>query len=411
MTGINSHYLELGGGYLFAAMRQRVEEYQSRHPEADIIRLGIGDVTRPLTPAVIAALRRATDEMADPGSFRGYGPEAGYDFLRDAIALHEYRRRGIEVAADEIFVSDGGKCDAGNLQEIFAAGCTVGIADPVYPVYRDSNIMAGRAITYLPATEENGFVPRPPETGPAPELIYLCSPNNPTGAAMSRRQLAEWVDYALGHGSVIVFDAAYAAYIRDPELPRSIYEIPGARRCAVECRSFSKTAGFTGLRCAFTVVPGEIEGVAADGRRVPLRELWNRRQATKFNGVAYIVQRAAEAVYSEAGRRETAGLIDYYMANAAVIARGLTGAGFEVFGGENAPYLWWKLPAGLESADFMSTLLNECQVVGTPGAGFGRAGEGYFRLTAFGDRERTEEAVGRIAAGKVRLWKSNWSGK
>ena len=397
MDKLNENYSKLPGGYLFAAMAKKIEEYRASHPAADVIRLGIGDVTRPLAPSVIAAMHRAVDEMADISTFRGYGPEQGYGFLRDAIIRGEYASRGIELDRDEIFVSDGSKCDVANIQELFDLDCSFAICDPVYPVYLDSNVMAGRTgsprpdgrfdrVTYLPATAENRFVPEFPEK--PVDLIYLCSPNNPTGTALTREELAGWVDYARNTGALILFDSAYSAYIADPECPGSIYEIPGAKEVAIEFKSFSKTAGFTGVRCAFTVVPKAL------GR---LNAMWNRRQCTKFNGVNYVVQRAAEAVYGEAGRREVRETVGYYMENARIIREGLARAGFTVYGGVNAPYIWWKLPAGINSFDFFDRLLSQCEVVGTPGSGFGPHGEGYFRLTAFGDRERTEEALTRIS--------------
>ncbi len=385
MNKINENYLKLGGNYLFAELKKKTEAFQKENPGADIIRLGIGDVTLPLTPAVIRAMHTAVDEMADAKTFRGYGPEQGHDFLIQAIIDGEYKSRGIELDADEVFVSDGSKCDVANIQEIFSGDCKVAICDPVYPVYLDSNIMAGREVVFLPSTSANGFSPELPEG--QVDLIYLCSPNNPTGIVLTRRDLERWVDYALRKDAVILFDSAYSSYIRDPELPGSIYEIPDAKEVAIEFKSFSKTAGFTGLRCAFTVVPKALK---------KLNAMWNRRQCTKFNGVSYVVQRAAEAVYSEAGRRETQEMIDYYMGNAAIIREGLSKAGYKVFGGENAPYIWWKLPRGLDSMDFAAKLLRSCQVVGTPGVGFGSCGEGYFRLTAFGSRARTGEAVARI---------------
>ncbi len=406
MAQINTSYLKLPGSYLFAEIKRKVDAYQKEHPDADIIRLGIGDVTRPLAPAVIAAMHAAVDEMADSATFRGYGPEQGYDFLINAIIAGEYRPRGVELDPCEVFVSDGSKCDVGNIQEIFSPTASVAIGDPVYPVYLDSNVMAGRTgefrsdgrfegITYLTGTAENGFVPALPEC--PVDLIYLCSPNNPTGSVLSRAELEKWVRYAGETGAVILFDSAYSAYIRDPELPRTIYEIPGAEEVAIEFKSFSKTAGFTGVRCAFTVVPRALK---RDG--VSLNSLWNRRQCTKFNGVSYVVQRGAEAVYSPAGAVQTREAVDYYMENARIIREGLSAAGCTVFGGENAPYIWWKLPAGLDSMNFTVTLLKTCQVVGTPGVGFGPGGEGYFRLTAFGDRDRTVEGVDRICrAGLV----------
>ncbi len=385
MIKVNENYAKLGGNYLFAEMRKKTEAFLREHPGADIIKLGIGDVTLPLSPAVIQALHKATDEMADASTFRGYGPDHGYDFLIDAIIQGEYTSRGIDMAREEIFISDGSKCDVANIQEIFSRDCRIAICDPVYPVYLDSNIMAGRHVTFLPATRENNFVPELPKE--PVDIIYLCSPNNPTGTVMNCCDLERWVEYARANQAVILFDSAYSSYIRDPKLPGSIYQVPGAREVAIEFKSFSKTAGFTGLRCAFTVVPKEL-GL--------LNSMWGRRLSTKFNGVSYIVQRAAEAVYSEAGACETAKMIDYYMGNAAIIRNGLAQAGFEVYGGENAPYIWWKLPGELDSMNFATKLLNDCQVVGTPGVGFGSCGEGYFRLTSFGSRARTMEAVARI---------------
>lgn len=397
MARINSNYLDVNESYLFAWIKQEIDAYTAKHPDADVIRLGIGDVTQPLTAEVIGAMHRAVDEMASAATFRGYGPEQGYGFLREAIIEHEYRVRGIgHIAADEIFVSDGSKCDVGNIQEIFDADCSVAVTDPVYPVYLDTNLMAGRKrnIRFLPATPENGFRPELPD---APvDLIYLCSPNNPTGTVLDRSALAAWVDYAHRNSSVILFDSAYSAYIRDPQLPGSIYEIPGADEVAIEFKSFSKTAGFTGTRCAFTVVPKKLQRLGRDGKTHSLHWMWNRRQCTKFNGVSYIVQRGAEAVYSPAGRRETAKLVDYYMENARLIREGLQSLGHRVYGGENAPYIWWILPEGVKSKEFFAQLLDRCRVVGTPGVGFGAHGEGAFRLTAFGDRERTREAVERI---------------
>ena len=405
MARIKSKYLTLPGSYRFAEMNRKPDAYKAAHPEADIIRLGIGDVTRPLVPAVIDAMHRAVGEMGSAETFRGYGPEQGYDFLIEAIIANEYAPLGVEVAADEVFVSDGSKCDVGNIQEIFSSDARVAIGDPVYPVYLDSNVMAGRSggfgpsgrfagITYLTGTEESGFAPAFPRE--PVDLIYLCSPNNPTGTVLPREELARWVAYAKEHEAVILYDSAYSAYIREAGVVRSIYEIPGAREVAIEFKSFSKTAGFTGVRCAFTVVPKELK--RRDDRGVPqsVNALWLRRPCTKFNGVSYIVQRGAEAVYTPDGMRQTREVIDYYMENAAIIRDGLEAAGYRVFGGKNAPYIWWKLPAGLDSMSFADKLLNTCQVVGTPGVGFGPGGEGYFRLTAFGDRNRTREAVERI---------------
>ncbi|HHY60942.1 MAG TPA: LL-diaminopimelate aminotransferase [Clostridia bacterium] len=409
MARINEHYLRLPGGYLFSEIAKRVAQYRERHPEARIIRLGIGDVTRPLPPAVIESLHLAVEEMARPETFKGYGPEQGYDFLRRRIVEWEYRPLGIELEEDEIFVSDGAKSDTANIQEIFSGDCVVAVMDPVYPVYVDSNVMAGRAgnlnaadqfdrLVYLPCTAENHFVPELPKE--KVDLIYLCYPNNPTGMTITRAELKRWVDYAREHRAVLLYDAAYAAYIREPGVVRSIYEVEGAKEVAIEFRSFFKNAGFTGTRCAFTVVPKELKGYTADGQGVSLNGLWFRRQTTKFNGVAYIVQKAAAAVYTEEGQRQVKELVDYYLTNAAIIREGLQQLGLKVFGGVNAPYIWLKTPAGMDSWTFFDKLLNEAQVVGTPGAGFGPSGEGYFRLTGFGGREDTVEAVERI---KTRL--------
>ncbi len=407
MTLVNEHYGKLRAGYLFPEIARRVQAFQAAHPEAVIVRLGIGDVTLPLAPAVVAALRAAVEEMGTREGFRGYAPDQGYDFLLEAIRESDYRARGIEIDAAEIFVSDGSKQDSGNIQEIFAADCRIAVTDPVYPVFVDTNVMAGRTgaadaagrfagILYLPATEENGFVPGPPAE-PA-DLVYLCSPNNPTGAVASREALRAWVGWARERGAVLVFDAAYDAFLQDPTLPRSIYEIPGARECAIEMRSFSKRAGFTGLRCAYTVVPKALLGSTRAGERVPLHGLWARRQSTKFNGVPYLVQRAAAAVYSEEGRKETGEQVARYMANAAALREGLAAAGLRVFGGEHAPYIWLRTPAGLSSWEFFDALLERAAVVCTPGAGFGAAGEGYARLSAFNSRENVEEALRRIHA-------------
>jgi LL-diaminopimelate aminotransferase len=402
---INEHYLTLRPTYLFSEIAKRVKAFATAHPDARLIRLGIGDVTLPLAPSIVRAMHEAVDEMARAETFRGYGPEAGYEFLTELIAAHDYGARGVRVATDEIFVSDGAKSDTGNIQEIFAVDAQVALVDPVYPAYVDTNAMAGRAGTagadgrysrllYLPATAENGF--RPPLPDRPVDLLYLCYPNNPTGAVMTRSTLRTWVDYARRHGAVILYDAAYEAYIRDPDVPHSIFEIDGARECAIEFRSFSKTAGFTGTRCAFTVVPKELQGRAASGQTSSLHALWFRRQSTKFNGVPYVVQRGAAASYTDEGRKEVRGAVDFYMENARLIRDGLRAAGFEVYGGENAPYIWVKTPPGLDSWGFFDRLLTEAHVVGTPGVGFGPSGEGYFRFTAFGRRDQTEEAVERI---------------
>jgi LL-diaminopimelate aminotransferase len=406
MAQINDHYRKLRAGYLFPEIGRRVRAFQEANPGAKLIRLGIGDVTLPLAPAVVEAMRRAVDEMGTPAGFRGYPEVQGEPFLVEAIRRFDYAARGVEVAADEIFVSDGSKQDSGNIQEIFGLDARIAVTDPVYPVYVDTNVMAGRTgapgddgrfpgILYLAGTRENGFTPPPPAPGAA-DVAYLCSPNNPTGAVMSREGLAAWVEWARASDAVLIFDAAYDAFIRDPALPRSIYEVPGARSCAIEMRSFSKRAGFTGVRCAYTVLPREVTGKAASGERVPLRELWARRQATKFNGVPYVVQRAAEAVFSADGRKQTEQQIEHYMENARLLRTGLGGAGFEVFGGEHAPYLWIATPGRIASWDFFDSLLTRCHVVGTPGAGFGAAGEGFLRLSAFNSRENVEEALGRI---------------
>jgi len=404
---INDHYLRLKSSYLFTEIARRVKAFSAAHPEAKVIRLGIGDVTRPLAPAIIGGLHAAVDEMARMETFRGYGPEPGYEFLGELIAKHDYAARGVTVAVDEIFVSDGAKSDTGNFQEIFSAEAVVALTDPVYPVYLDSNVMAGRAgtidergryarIVYLPCIAENGFQPPVPDR--PVDLVYLCFPNNPTGAVLDRAALRRWVEWARRSAAVLLYDAAYEAYIQDADIPHSIYEIDGAREVAVEFRSFSKTAGFTGTRCAFTVVPKEVQGRAATGESVSLNALWLRRQSTKFNGVPYIIQRGAAAVYTPEGQKQVRAVIDYYMDNARIIREGLEGAGLTVYGGRNAPYIWVKTPPGLDSWGFFDKLLNEAHVVGTPGAGFGPSGEGYFRLTAFGAKDQTEEAVARIKA-------------
>jgi LL-diaminopimelate aminotransferase len=409
MARINDNYLKLKSSYLFTDIAARIKTFQAEHPGARIIRLGIGDVTQPLPPAVIGALHAAVDEMARAETFRGYGPEPGYEFLTELIAEHDYASRGVRVAPDEIFVSDGGKTDSANIQEIFGPDTVVAVTDPIYPVYVDSNVMAGRSgaagdngrydgLVYLPCTAATDFLPSLPDRHV--DLIYLCYPNNPTGAVMTRETLGRWVDYARREGAVLLYDAAYAGYIREPHVPHSIYEVAGAHEVAIEFRSFSKLAGFTGTRCAFTVVPKALEGQAAGGERVSLNALWLRRQSTKFNGVPYIVQRGAAAVYTDEGRRQVQALIDFYMENARIIREGLEAVGLTVYGGRNAPYLWVKTPGGLSSWEFFSRLLNEAHVVGTPGSGFGPSGEGYLRLTAFGQRDQTVEAVTRI---KTRL--------
>ena len=401
MLKLNENYIKLPGSYLFAEVARRADACAAANPGKTLIKLGIGDVTQPLPAACVAALKSAADEMGSRESFMGYGPYEGYEFLRRAIVENDYKPYGADISADEIFVSDGAKSDCGNIGDIFSEDCVVAVCDPVYPVYIDANAMAGRAgdyadgrwtnIVYMPCTAENGFFPELP--GRVPDLIYLCFPNNPTGTAASKEQLRPWVDYANEHGSVILYDAAYRAYISDPELPRSIYEIPGAETCAIEFGSFSKTAGFTGTRCGWTVIP---RALVRGGES--LYDMWMRRQSTKYNGTAYVIQRAAEAIYSPEGRAQVAELIGYYMENARVIREGLASAGLEVYGGTDSPYIWFRAPEGQGSWEFFDRLLGEANVVTTPGAGFGPSGEGFIRLTAFGDAENTREAVGRIKA-------------
>lgn len=403
MFKVNDNYLKLPGSYLFSDIGRKVNAYAAAHPDKTIIRLGIGDVTQPLAPAIISALHGAVDEMGDAATFRGYAPDLGYGFLRDAIAANDYKARGCDISPEEIFISDGAKCDSGNIQEIFSLDNRIAVCDPVYPVYVDTNVMAGRTgcydprtetwsdVIYMPCTAENGFAPDLPKE--TPDIIYLCFPNNPTGAAITRGQLQEWVDYANRVGAVIIYDAAYEAYISEEDVPHSIYECQGARTCAVELRSFSKNAGFTGVRLGFTVIPRELK--AGD---VSLHSLWARRHGTKYNGAPYIVQRAGEAVYSQEGKAQLKEQVAYYMKNAAYISQGLKAAGYTVSGGVNAPYIWLKAPGGMSSWDFFDYLLEKANVVGTPGVGFGPSGEGYFRLTAFGSYENTVEAVERIKA-------------
>ena len=401
MVKINENYLKLQDSYLFSTIAKKVADFQEKHPDKKVIKLGIGDVTLPVIPAVIKAMHQAVEEMGEKESFRGYGPEQGYDFLREKIVEWDYKKRGISVEKEEIFVSDGAKCDTGNFQELFDINNTIAITDPVYPVYLDSNVMAGRTgnfneetqkfdkVVYMPVTKENNFIPELPKE--KVDLIYLCLPNNPTGTVLSKEELKKWVDYAKANKALILFDAAYEAFIEEENVPHSIYEIEGAKEVAIEFKSFSKTAGFTGIRCAYTVVPKEIqiEGVS-------LNSLWNRRQCTKFNGVPYITQRGAEAIYTEEGQKQIKENIEYYRENARIIREGLEKAGYTVYGGINAPYIWLKVPDGLTSWEFFDKLLEEKNIVGTPGSGFGPSGEGYFRLTAFGSRESTIEAMERI---------------
>ncbi len=404
MIRINENYSKLKASYLFADIARRVGAYTAAHPDKPLIRLGIGDVTEPLPPACVAAFHAAADEMANRATFRGYGPEQGYPFLREMVSRCDYAERGCRVEPDEIFVSDGSKCDCGNIQEIFANDIRLAIPDPVYPVYVDTNVMAGRTgenvdgryegILYLESTAANGYVPAVPDA-PA-DLVYLCFPNNPTGAVATRAQLAAWVDYARRNKAVILFDSAYEAYIRDPSIPRSIYEIEGAREVAIEFRSFSKTAGFTGTRCAYTVVPKTLMAWDRAGRPHALHALWNRRHTTKFNGVSYPVQRAAAAVYSEDGRAQARGLTDFYLGNAQLVRGAMARLGFKCVGGDNAPYIW--VDVGGDSWAFFDLLLEKAQVVCTPGAGFGKCGEGHVRISAFNSRENVEAALGRIAA-------------
>jgi LL-diaminopimelate aminotransferase len=394
MIKINEHYTEIGGSYLFAEIARRVKEYRENHPDKKLISLGIGDVTQAIVPAVIEAIHKATEEMADAKTVRGYAPDGGYDFLVNAILKHDFLERNIQLDADEIFVSDGAKSDTGNIGDILSGDNCVAITDPAYPVYVDTNKMAGRKIELLPCTPENQFVPAfPAKTA---DVIYLCYPNNPTGTVLTKEQLKKWVDYALEHHSLILFDAAYEAFVSQPEIPHSIYEIEGAQQVAIEFRSFSKTAGFTGMRAGYTVVPKALTARTSQGKNLSLNALWKRRQSTKFNGTAYIVQRGAEAVFTAEGREQIRKVINYYMENARIIRNGLEALGLTTFGGVNAPYIWAKTPAKLTSWEFFDLLLNNVQVVGTPGSGFGQAGEGFFRFTAFGNRENTLEAVERL---------------
>ena len=405
MARINENYLKLPGAYLFSEVGKRAAAFQKENPDAKIIRLGIGDVTRPLPQVCIDAMKRAADEMGHVETFRGYGPEQGYSFLRDKIVDFNYKRRGLDVSADEIFISDGSKCDCGNIQEIFSLDCKIAIGDPVYPVYNDSNVMAGRTgkllpdghfegIVYLPCTAENNFSPKPPAE--KVDMVYLCSPNNPTGTTLDKATLEAWVAYAKENDAVILFDAAYAAYITD-DTPRSIYEIEGARDVAIEFRSFSKTAGFTGTRCGYIVIPNGLTGTTSTGERVPLKNLWARRHTTKFNGTSYITQRGAEAIYSDEGQAQIKELINYYLENARIIRESLSAAGLTTYGGINAPYIWLKTPDNIPSSwDFFDVLLRKHHIIGTPGAGFGPCGEGYLRLTSFNSRENTIEACERL---------------
>ncbi|AHF08157.1 LL-diaminopimelate aminotransferase [Desulfitobacterium metallireducens] len=405
MAQVNEDYLKLPGSYLFSEIARRVNQFKEENPMADIIRLGIGDVTRPLPTAVVEAMKKAVDEMGQAETFRGYGPEQGYEFLSQTIIDNDFTPRGVKLSPDEVFISDGAKSDTANFQELFGVNNTIAVTDPVYPVYVDTNVMAGRTgfpnelgqfekLVYLPCTEENGMKPILPQTHV--DMIYLCFPNNPSGVTLSKEELKQWVDYARENQSIILFDAAYESFIREENVPHSIFEIEGAREVAVEFRSFSKTAGFTGTRCGYTVVPKEVKVYDAKGEDHSLNSLWLRRQTTKFNGVSYPVQVAAAAVYTEEGQKQVKETIDYYMENARIIREGLEQAGYKVFGGINAPYIWMKTPDNMGSWEFFDKLMKEVNIVGTPGAGFGANGEGYFRLTAFGTRENTVRAIERI---------------
>ncbi|WP_455496867.1 LL-diaminopimelate aminotransferase [Coprobacter sp.] len=404
MALVNEHFLKLPNSYLFSDIAKKINTFKVTHPKDKVISLGIGDVTQPLPKAVTEAMHKAVEEMTVKDTFKGYGPEQGYGFLVDAIIKNDFTSKGIHLEPSEVFINDGAKSDTGNIGDILRHDNSIGVTDPIYPVYIDSNVMCGRAgvlddgkwsnVTYIPCRSENGFIPEIPEN--RIDILYLCYPNNPTGTALSKQELKKWVNYALANDTLILFDAAYEAYIQDPDIPHSIYEIKGAKKCAVEFRSFSKTAGFTGVRCGYTVVPKEVSAATLNGERIPLNRLWNRRQCTKFNGTSYITQRAAEAVYSQEGQAQVKEIIQYYMANARIMKNGLSEIGLDVYGGENAPYLWVKAPGGLSSWKFFERMLYEANVVGTPGVGFGPSGEGYIRLTAFGDRDDCLEAMFRL---------------
>lgn len=399
MSLINENFLKLQDSYLFSTIAKKVAKFTEENPDKKIIKLGIGDVTKPIVPACLEAMHKAVDEMGTKEGFKGYGPEQGYPFLRKAIVEKDYKARGAQIQEDEIFVSDGAKCDCGNIVDIFATNNKVAITDPVYPVYLDTNIMSGREVTYLPVTAENDFKPELPKE--KVDMIYLCFPNNPTGTVLKKEDLKKWVDYAKENKAIILYDAAYEAFITEENVPHSIYEIEGAKEVAIEFKSYSKTAGFTGVRCAYVVIPKALKGYTKTGEEVALNPLWNRRTCTKFNGVSYVVQRAAEATYSEEGKRQIEENIKFYLENARIIKEGLEEAGFTVYGGVNSPYVWLKVPDGMTSWEFFDKLLEEVNIVGTPGSGFGEHGEGYFRLTAFGTKENTIEAIERI-----RNWKN-----
>ena len=404
MALVNEHFLKLPNNYLFSDIAKKVNAFKVSHPKTDLIRLGIGDVTRPLPQASIEAMHKAVDELANKETFHGYGPEQGYDFLIDAVIRNDYAPRGVYLEPGEVFISDGAKSDTGNIGDILRHDNSIGVTDPIYPVYIDSNVMCGRAgiledgrwsnVVYLPCLSENNFVPEIPDR--RIDILYLCYPNNPTGTVISKAELKKWVNYALENDTLILYDAAYEAYIQDPDIPHSIYEIKGAKKVAIEFRSFSKTAGFTGVRCGYTVVPKELTAATLEGERIPLNRMWNRRQCTKFNGTSYITQRGAEAIYTPEGKKQVKAIIQYYMANARIMKEALESTGLKVFGGENAPYLWVKTPGEVNSWKFFEQMLYEANVVGTPGVGFGPCGEGYIRLTAFGERADCEEAMKRI---------------
>ena len=404
MALVNEHFLKLPNNYLFSDIAKKVNAFKVSHPKTDLIRLGIGDVTRPLPQASIEAMHKAVDELANKETFHGYGPEQGYDFLIDAVIRNDYAPRGVYLEPGEVFISDGAKSDTGNIGDILRHDNSIGVTDPIYPVYIDSNVMCGRAgiledgrwsnVVYLPCLSENNFVPEIPDR--RIDILYLCYPNNPSGSVISKAELKKWVNYALENDTLILYDAAYEAYIQDPDIPHSIYEIKGAKKVAIEFRSFSKTAGFTGVRCGYTVVPKELTAATLEGERIPLNRMWNRRQCTKFNGTSYITQRGAEAIYTPEGKKQVKAIIQYYMANARIMKEALESTGLKVFGGENAPYLWVKTPGEVNSWKFFEQMLYEANVVGTPGVGFGPSGEGYIRLTAFGERADCEEAMKRI---------------
>ena len=394
MSYINENFLKLQDSYLFSTIAKKVAKFTEENPDKKIIKLGIGDVTKPIVPAVLEAMHKAVDEIGTQEGFKGYGPEQGYEFLRRAIVENDYKTIGVEIEADEVFVSDGAKCDCGNIVDIFGKDNKVAITDPVYPVYLDTNIMSGREVIYLPVTAKNNFKPELPKE--KVDMIYLCFPNNPTGTTLSKEELKKWVDYAKENQSIILYDAAYEAFITEGDIPHSIYEVEGAKEVAIEFKSYSKTAGFTGVRCAYVVVPKDLKGYTKTGEKVSLNKLWNRRTCTKFNGVSYIVQKAAEATYSEEGKKQIKENINYYLENAKIIKQGLEEAGFTCYGGVNSPYIWIKVPEGMTSWEFFDELLEKANVVGTPGSGFGPHGEGYFRLTAFNTKEKTLEAIERV---------------